>query len=372
MLRNLILAVAASTAMLGCSGAKGANPTAPTPAPTAASVTSLDVSGPIQVTMGQSAQLVATARYSDGASRDMSATATWTSSDTTVAEVRGGLVTGLFAGTVSISAQLGEARGTATVGVVTAFTPGIVFGPGVSAIDQEMVRSAHSINERFWGPLGTTVLAYATIAEVVAAYEALCRCVTSAQRRLELEHEAMTSTPNVLLVALDTFWRFPSSQKTERLVHSEFHSVQKGYTGGRVDPTWFAEGSAEYSQVHAMGNAGLVNVDQYHQWIRQGSVGYPQGLRDLETWAVNPLAPDGCMATGSCSAPYLLGHFAIDLLTVRMNRTSVLAFWRETGTNLRRGMSPDTAWRSALGSVFEISVDEFYSAFEAYRRRGFR
>jgi hypothetical protein len=218
--------------------------------------------------------------------------------------------------------------------------------------------------------LGTTILAYSTIPEVIAAYETMCRCVASAQRRLELEHEAMTSTPNVLLVALETFR--PFREKIERLTHSEFHSVQTGHTGGRVDPTWLAEGSAEYSQVHAMANAGYLNLDTDHEWRRQGATGFPSGLRELEVWATNPLAPDGCMATNSCSAPYLLGHLASDLLTTRLSRSSLIGFWRQTGVNLRRGMTSDSAWRTAFGAVFETSVDEFYVAFEEYRRRGFR
>lgn len=366
-------------AFAGCSGGKStpASPsatpvvTSTPPTATTATVLSIKVSGPSQVTMGQSGSFTALAQLSDGSDRDVTNTATWSSSDPTIATVSAGAVTGVFVGAVSITARVGDVAGSSTATVVGTFVPGVVFGPGVSAADQELVRTAHSVNERFWGSLlTTTVLAYQTVPEVVAAYEVMCRCTLGAQKRLELDHEAMASAPNVLLVALGVLRSLPDQMA--RLTHSEFHSIQTGFTGGRVDPTWLAEGSAEYSQVHAMANAGLVNADEYHQWIRQRSSAYPAGLREWEAWPANPLGPGGCQQTNSCSAPYLLGHFASDLLTVRLSRSSLISFWRETGTNLRRGMNPDLAWRTAFSATFEISVDQFYVAFEDYRRRGFR
>ena len=246
--------------------------------------------------------------------------------------------------------------------------PGIVFGPGVAAADRELIRAAHSINEKFWGPLPTTILAYQTIPEVIAAYEAMCRCSVHPQHRLELAHEAMTTAPNAMLISLETFG--PFSQKMERLTHEEVHAVQRGYTDGRTEPTWMAEGHAEYSQVHAMADAGLVNVAQYHHWIRPTAIAYGTGLRDWEQWPRNPLEPGGCMETNSCHAPYILGHFASDLLTFRFDRSTMVTFWEETGNNLRRGDDPHTSWRRAFESVFRLPIDQFYSEFERYRLRG--
>lgn len=71
-------------------------------------LSSISVS-PASVTLntGQTQQLTATGKYSDGSTRDVTATVTWTSSNTSVAKVSaGGLVTSLAAGQTAISATL--------------------------------------------------------------------------------------------------------------------------------------------------------------------------------------------------------------------------------------------------------------------------
>lgn len=376
--RSLAVAFAAAVVIgVACDSSK--TPTAPsfaqataatptgTPQP---SVTSIEISGPSQLTVGQISQLVATARYSDNSSKDVTSTATWVSSDLGIATVRNGQVNPVFRGSVSIAASLGDVRGSISFVIANQFTPGVVFGPGVSAADQDLVLQARSINERFWGPLDTTVLAYQTVTEAATAYEAYCRCSLSSQRRLELDAEAMASNPSILLVALEKLRTLPD--KLGRLTHSEFHAVQLAHTSTHLDPTWLAEGSATYSHEHALGEAGLLNLEAYHQGERQQSSSFREPLRQWEMWPSNPLLPGGCMETNSCQAPYQLGHIATDLLTARLPRSSIISFWRETGGNLRRGMNPDLAWRTAFASAFEISIDDFYVAFEAYRARGFR
>jgi Big-like domain-containing protein len=97
MIRRLTLlmaAVASVAALVACS-----NSTSPS-----ATLQSIVISGTAPV-KGASVQFTATAMYSDGTSKDVTSTATWATSDSTIATVSAvGLVTGVGDGTASITA----------------------------------------------------------------------------------------------------------------------------------------------------------------------------------------------------------------------------------------------------------------------------
>ena len=84
----------------GCNGDKV--PTAPsTPSVPSATSVSLSLSPLVlvqKIPPGQTAQLIATARYSDGSAKDVTSQATWTSSQPNVAFVSAGAVTGVALG----------------------------------------------------------------------------------------------------------------------------------------------------------------------------------------------------------------------------------------------------------------------------------
>jgi uncharacterized protein YjdB len=90
----LTLAVASAAALVACS-----NSTSPSP-----TLQSIVVSGSAPA-KGASAQFAAIAMYSDGSTRDVTSTATWATSDSTIATVTAtGVVTGVGDGTVTITA----------------------------------------------------------------------------------------------------------------------------------------------------------------------------------------------------------------------------------------------------------------------------
>jgi uncharacterized protein YjdB len=73
--------------------------------------TSITVTG-MPPTVGASSQLTATAMLSDGETEDITSTATWLSSNPSVATVSAsGVVTGVSAGTASIDATVGSVTG---------------------------------------------------------------------------------------------------------------------------------------------------------------------------------------------------------------------------------------------------------------------
>ena len=81
------------------------------------SLTSITVAG-IAPVAGSTTQFVATGTLSDGTTQDVTTTATWMSSDPSVATVStAGAVTGVAAGTASVFATVGNVTGTLQVTV---------------------------------------------------------------------------------------------------------------------------------------------------------------------------------------------------------------------------------------------------------------
>jgi hypothetical protein len=84
------------------------------------------------VFIGTPQQFTATGRFSDGSTRDLTTTAAWSSSNTSVATVStSGLVSGVTTGTVTLSAQSGSVVGSVTVSVAG---PGLPTGIGWHAL----------------------------------------------------------------------------------------------------------------------------------------------------------------------------------------------------------------------------------------------
>ncbi len=99
---------------MACGGSKN-TPTAPsTPAsPSLSAITLTGYSGTPLNRRDQTVQLTATARYSDGATRDVTATAAWRSDNAAVATVSGsGLVTAVGDGEATVVAELQGVAGT--------------------------------------------------------------------------------------------------------------------------------------------------------------------------------------------------------------------------------------------------------------------
>ncbi|HEY2901418.1 MAG TPA: Ig-like domain-containing protein [Polyangia bacterium] len=77
------------------------------------------------LTVGSSVMFTATGTFNDGTTSPVTAMATWTSSDGTIASVTGGKATAVAAGTATISASVGLVTGKATVTVTAATVVGL-------------------------------------------------------------------------------------------------------------------------------------------------------------------------------------------------------------------------------------------------------
>ncbi|ABS27525.1 Ig-like domain-containing protein [Anaeromyxobacter sp. Fw109-5] len=101
-----------------CSGGGGGDK-AGGPGP-AATLVSIAVTPATAVTVpGATVKLTATGAYDDGGTRDVTAEASWSSLNGAVAQVSAGVVTGVTAGTATVSAAIGAVQGTALVTVDT-------------------------------------------------------------------------------------------------------------------------------------------------------------------------------------------------------------------------------------------------------------
>jgi hypothetical protein len=94
----------------------GDSPTSPSPDER---VNAVIVSGPTALNVGATAQFTAAAALLDGSSRAVTADATWQSSNTEVARVERGIVTGVAAGEAEITARYQNATGRTRLAVAT-------------------------------------------------------------------------------------------------------------------------------------------------------------------------------------------------------------------------------------------------------------
>jgi hypothetical protein len=108
----LISAVSMLAIFSGCGGTStsgGGNPV----------LTSIQVTGPsATLTAGQKQQMTAIGTYSSGPTKDLTGTATWSSSSAAVTVAAGGMVTAVSAGTgITVSAKVGSVTGSANLTV---------------------------------------------------------------------------------------------------------------------------------------------------------------------------------------------------------------------------------------------------------------
>ena len=103
-----VAVVAGSMFVFGCGHGSSSSSMAPSSvAPSSATVSSVAVNGSTDFTsIGQTVQLTATATFSDGATQNVSATATWQALSVGATVTSGGLVTAVTSGTVTISGNI--------------------------------------------------------------------------------------------------------------------------------------------------------------------------------------------------------------------------------------------------------------------------
>jgi hypothetical protein len=154
---QLSVAVIACALMSACGSSSPGTPPAPQPSPPAATLTAVSVSGSAAFgAPGQSSQLSATARWSDGSTTGVTSSSSWRSANAAVATVSPtGLVTSVGYGTTDITATYQALSGTLSAVVRAPTLESSVCGSGPNAVaivvDPAMVgdiRAALTVFER--------------------------------------------------------------------------------------------------------------------------------------------------------------------------------------------------------------------------------
>lgn len=114
-IRNVAGWVLSAWAVVSCGGGGGGG----SPGPQAPTLQSIAVT-PATLTAGVGGghPLHATGTYSDGSTKDLTASATWSIATSTVATVSGGIVTGVAAGTATVSAASGGVSGSSAITIL--------------------------------------------------------------------------------------------------------------------------------------------------------------------------------------------------------------------------------------------------------------
>ena len=167
------------------------------------------------------------------------------------------------------------------------------------------------------------------------------------------------------LIFLYGEWLFSTDEGLLTLMaHEYFHVLQEAVSEAKhfshdvvseIGPAWLLEGSAVYAEVRTGAHEGLFSfaAGRARQMARAREIAAP--LRSTETY------------NGLFAANYALGFMAADFLVENFGSlpalVSLLSFYDEIG--------PGTTWPDAFQSTFEISIEEFYAEFEAYRLEHF-
>jgi uncharacterized protein YjdB len=114
---SLVLVVCSLTLWVAC-GSKGGGSASFS---SAASLSSLQVTpAALSIATGATQQFTATGKFSDGSSKDVTSSVQWSSTAATVASVSSnGLATGVAAGVVTVTAQSGTVKGTASLTITS-------------------------------------------------------------------------------------------------------------------------------------------------------------------------------------------------------------------------------------------------------------
>jgi len=119
----ILAIISLSLVLAACGSGGGSSSNNNTPPPVTASLTSMQVApGNASVAPGAVQQFTATGKYSDGSSKDLTGSAQWKTSNSNIASVAGGKVTGVGAGIVMVTATSGKFSASATLQVNSAAT----------------------------------------------------------------------------------------------------------------------------------------------------------------------------------------------------------------------------------------------------------
>jgi len=145
-------------------------------------------------------------------------------------------------------------------------------------------------------------------------------------------------------------WAGGSTTRRLKIVIHEYFHVFQSFVGWPSPPVWFLEGAAEYMGWHVQVDSGLVSNDFAKECNTRTYFNFSlPGLLDLEDNRFYSAPGDGNV--------YSMVYLAVDFLVVNHGLVGFRSYWQAPG-----------AWPSRFTTAFGISPQDFYDAFEGYRR----
>ncbi len=242
---------------------------------TASPLQSISIDGVAPVSVGQSILITATGIFADGTKQDITAQATWTSGDTTLATVAldsasaREKVTGIKAGTVSVIAVLSGVTGKAAITVTTATLTAINVTPALAIIQSGVSQQFQATATYSDGTTGD-VTAQATwassntaVATVTAgAAGVVVRAVATGSATISASVGTVTGStsvtvtaPTLLSIALTPATWSPNVGATQNFVATGTYS-DNTTADVTLSATWVSTNTTAFSVSNAAGQRG--------------------------------------------------------------------------------------------------------------------
>ena len=250
-------------------------------------------------------------------------------------------------------------------------------GPGVPGAHDDLVREGIIHLHRYAVPLGLPQLPDDATFYLYRDRELMAQTLARLERRpLESARESVSSglwgglagledeDSGWIMVNLHTTGRRGASALIGVAAHELSHVYQ--YTlqkHGRfntthsevrvIGPAWMQEGVAEFHKWAALAKADVWTYEQRRgEHIDRGRR-VDVTLKETETY-------DGLLAG---SGRFDLGALAAELLAAESSEAALIEFWTLP--------EPGTTWQQAFETAFGMTIEDFYTLFEAHRANGF-
>ena len=213
------------------------------------------------ITKGATRQLTATGAYSDGTSRDLSTSATWSSSNPAVASVSSsGLVTGVAAGTATVTATSGGTNASTVVTITAATLSSMTVSPANANVVKGGTKAFTATGTFSDGTTGPVAVTWSSSAPAVATINAsgLATALAAGTTTITATAGSMSASATLVvsgatLVAIGITPVNPSVVAGQSILLSATGIYSDGSTANLPNsPTW-ASGSTATATVNSAG-----------------------------------------------------------------------------------------------------------------------
>ncbi len=340
---RLLLAGALSLVFTACGGG-GSNPPTQPPA-SAATLTALSItpSAP-SLPKGGTRQLTAMGAYSDGTSRDMTATVTWSSAAPTIASVNGaGLVTGVATGSATLSAASGSVTAQAQASVSAASLHSLSVTPTNASVTiggTKAYTATGTFSDGSTGPVSATWIsstpAVASISASGVATGLAAGSTTVSAAAGTVTGTTVLAVTGATLSSIQVLPANPSVAKGSSTPLTATGTYTDGSTASLTNSVTWTSGSAAIALVNSGGMVSGVEVGSTAITATSGAVSGSRTVTVTATLSVTAIA----VSPTSASMP----------LNTTRDFQAIVTWSNGTGLN----MTYDVQWTSTNNAIVTI------------------